>query len=351
MTELKIIKAWNGDGFILHVEKEGRDFYMVVDGGPLVTKKNLYPELQKLSHMDVVVITHYHSDHNRALVEWLVDNNKINPETTYFVNLPKLIKLPSPGTDLSAKDAKSLSDHILDIEKNKGIKIHCHNKVVMGKNRIFESEFIKIWAIAPSQKNIDDLLKHLDKKDEEKKPDEKYELLAGKQAREEVDTRELKDIPLTDNIMPNIENDFSMALLIETYDNKRILLGGDASVETMCEGLRTLGYSEENPCELDLYKLSHHGSRNNISNELMKLIRCHNYLITTNGKVYHHPDRETVAKLIFHEGRNFKVPILMNFNYCCNEIKSNNPGFDFEGPVKNTEFIFEVRDEITEITL
>ena len=43
---------------------------------------------------------------------------------------------------------------------------------------------------------------------------------------------------------------------------------------------------------MDAVKLPHHGSRNNVSQELIEVIESRSYLFSTSGAVYKHPDRE-----------------------------------------------------------
>jgi S-adenosylmethionine:diacylglycerol 3-amino-3-carboxypropyl transferase len=45
-------------------------------------------------------------------------------------------------------------------------------------------------------------------------------------------------------------------------------------------------------------KLSHHGSKYNISDKLLKKINCKKYIISTDGSIHSHPHKETLAKII-----------------------------------------------------
>ena len=57
-------------------------------------------------------------------------------------------------------------------------------------------------------------------------------------------------------------------------------------------------------------KISHHGSRKNTSNELLELIKCRKFLISTDGKQHYHPDKESLSRIICSQER----PCLI-FNY------------------------------------
>ena len=63
------------------------------------------------------------------------------------------------------------------------------------------------------------------------------------------------------------------------------------------------------------FKLPHHGSRNNVSRELIEAVDCDRYLFSTNGSQFHHPHGEAVARVLkFGRGQ----PELV-FNYRSDE--------------------------------
>src|SRR5262249_24484309 len=94
-----------------------------------------------------------------------------------------------------------------------------------------------------------------------------------------------------------VANGSSIALLFQ-YDDKRILLGADAHAAVLADALRALttrnGTAKVN---LDLFKLAHHGSAGNVSPDLLSLVRCDRYEVSTNGDHFHHPDPETIELL------------------------------------------------------
>jgi len=62
---------------------------------------------------------------------------------------------------------------------------------------------------------------------------------------------------------------------------------------------------------VDVFKVAHHGSQNNTSVELLGLIDCHHYLLSSNGDHFCHPDRETIGRILKYGGA---APSL-HFNY------------------------------------
>ena len=94
-------------------------------------------------------------------------------------------------------------------------------------------------------------------------------------------------------------NGSSIAVLAE-FSGKRVLLGADAHPSLLEQAIKTLlkapGIAKK--LRLDAFKVSHHGSQNNLSPALLKLIDCRNYLVSTNGSAFGHPDRVAIARII-----------------------------------------------------
>lgn len=98
-------------------------------------------------------------------------------------------------------------------------------------------------------------------------------------------------------------NGSSIALLAE-YDGKRCLLAGDSYASDIGSVIiRIAEARREDRLRVDAMKLSHHGGRKNTSNELLDLIECPRFLLSTSGKIYKHPHRESVARAIVHGNR------------------------------------------------
>jgi hypothetical protein len=111
---------------------------------------------------------------------------------------------------------------------------------------------------------------------------------------------------------PSVANGSSIAVLAE-FDGRAVLLTGDAHAEVMGASIKRLLADRGSPgrLRLDAMKLSHHGSTNALTRGLLDLIECPQYLISTDGSKFYHPDREAVARVILYGGKNPKLI----FNY------------------------------------
>ena len=73
------------------------------------------------------------------------------------------------------------------------------------------------------------------------------------------------------------------------------LLSADDLVEAfgaLCDG----------PLELDAFKLPHHGSRGNVTRELIQSVDCPLWIFSTDGTQFRHPHKQAVARVILHGG-------------------------------------------------
>ncbi len=105
-------------------------------------------------------------------------------------------------------------------------------------------------------------------------------------------------------------NGSSIALLAE-YDGRRVLLAGDAHAPVLVDALLRLPANTDGRLPLDAVKMSHHGSRGNTSVDLVRAVKCSNWLVSTNGKQFKHPDRESIARVIREGGSG----VSLHFNY------------------------------------
>ena len=73
---------------------------------------------------------------------------------------------------------------------------------------------------------------------------------------------------------------------------------GDAHPDVLIEGIDRL-VGPDNVLEVDVFKLPHHGSKANVTSDLLRRVRAHTYVFSTNGRGnQRHPDDEAVARVI-----------------------------------------------------
>ena len=89
-------------------------------------------------------------------------------------------------------------------------------------------------------------------------------------------------------------NGSSIAVLLR-FEGKQLLLGSDAHAPVLIDALTAMASQAGTPTvAIDLFKLAHHGSAGNVTRELLALVACDRFVVSTNGDHFNHPDAETI---------------------------------------------------------
>lgn len=112
-------------------------------------------------------------------------------------------------------------------------------------------------------------------------------------------------------------NGTSIVLLLE-YDGRALLLTGDAFSDDLVDAIAQL--QPAGKLKLDVLKLPHHGSRNNVHRALIEAVDCKTFLVSTDGTTFNHPDPEAIARVVRYAKRPklvFNEP--SEYNECWND--------------------------------
>jgi len=152
----------------------------------------------------------------------------------------------------------------------------------------------------------------------------KKEMLGRKTKPASVEDFESFDVESLAGKRPNkdtsVPNGSSIALLLE-FEGRSMLLTGDAHAEVLARSIKSLQKARGKAGEklkLDALKLSHHGSGNATTVELLELLDCPRYLVSSSGNIFYHPDREAIARVILHGGK--KPTLCFNYRSSLNEL-------------------------------
>lgn len=119
----------------------------------------------------------------------------------------------------------------------------------------------------------------------------------------------------SDDAAPNGSSIAFLAEYIDAFDGgkvKRALFAGDAFAPVLEKSVQALLHKRQAMrLPLDAFKVSHHGSQRNTSSELLKLLNCRHFLISTNGNRHKHPDDQTIARILVSQD----TRIDLHFNY------------------------------------
>src|SRR5262245_29892407 len=100
-----------------------------------------------------------------------------------------------------------------------------------------------------------------------------------------------------------------------------MLLTGDAHPSVLTAALKQLGTGGK--LSVDACKVPHHGSKANVSRQLLQALDCKMYLFSTNGAYFKHPDRQAVARVIKWGGAQPKL--IFNYRTQYNDIWAGKP--------------------------
>lgn len=315
--KIKVLKANNGDSFLLSWLHEGVLRNILVDGGKSSTykqgsiKKDLFKTLfdikEKGQKIDLLVLTHVDDDHIGGLLKAFKSNGLLR-ELCDKVWFNSGLLIDEHFNKEHDETHEILFDKVTSgttSDNNTSIRQGVSFEKTITELGIWQRELIKagqtheLWGarfsvVSPSEEKLKKLLVKWERERPESltsgaRTDYKEtfeELLDGDEFREDS----------------SIHNGSSIAFLLEV-ENKRLLMLGDAHDSVVVEEIQNLRdengqhYSGSNPLKVDFVKLSHHGSQYNTSPDFLRLIDSDNFIVSTDGSAHGLPDKRTIARI------------------------------------------------------
>lgn len=312
-VNIKVLKALYGDCIILAYGLK-QDKYILIDGG---IGRECYRNLkmfinslrEKKEYLSLLILTHIDSDHIDGILKLFsekdFDFSIINAMWfNYGEFLDKELKiirskeendifLQNETTQISWKQGTSLEK----VFKQAGFQ---YEKIVKVYDE-FDVDDTHITILSPS-------LEVLREFNEQWIIEEEGDTQISTISDYEFSIEELNSREFHENI--SLANKSSIAFIFEYQQTKALFLG-DASATEIEKVLSKLGYSETNPLAVDICKISHHASKHNTSNSLIKMLKCKNYIISTNLTASGRPSKECLSRIIC----NSKQPVDFYCNY------------------------------------
>jgi glyoxylase-like metal-dependent hydrolase (beta-lactamase superfamily II) len=297
---------------------------MVIDGGPpeasgaLATRAAALPDGERF--IDVVVVSHIDSDHIGGMLPFL-QTTDISIGDVWFNGLAQL----SSVDDIHTRSVNEGEDLIALLTGSGRDKPLPWNRVVDGNAVVTEGEKNAkvlllddgptITLLSPTPKRLlalrrvweQALARAVRGESEEVEPPAPAEPLTDLEALAESETSNDTSIP----------NGSSIAFLLE-HRGASCLLGADAFPTVLGGALWTLANARGSKVVIDAVKLPHHGSQKNVSAKLLSLVGSKNYLVSTNGAHFGHPDDVALARAVVAGGEG----TTLWFNYPASETTS-----------------------------
>ena len=373
MSKIHFLPVKYGDSFVIECDKGGNHGLVVVDGGPNGCGKILQAKLAELGRKpDLMVLTHYDDDHIGGLIQYIKNcaNDYQQPAKEIWANCATYV-----DTMKDEEEVKEKYEEIIDADGNRiriqvprsaaqGVRLarlvdyFAINRELVWRDNIIEGTgkqfpFAKIEVVSPTERGRQLAIG-------------KQEIAAAKinaKAKASGFLGEIQmDMPTPELILPleelakdnpkppsekadaEVANAASIAFIL-SCDGLSVLMLGDCYPHNVVAYLRKRGFSESKPLVVDYVKVSHHGSMHNTSNELLDLVKCNNYIISTNGDKFGHPDREVFAHILCHPKRNMKEKVHLYFNSDIPSLLKKSGKFLLGGEMQ--KYNFEAHQNVT----
>ncbi|WP_159477580.1 ComEC/Rec2 family competence protein [Dyadobacter sp. 3J3] len=287
---IKAFQVLNGDCFLisffsLHRNEES---YILIDSGFASTyHRTLKLSMQQIAdegkRMDLVVITHFDNDHISGFIPFFKDFGVRNVQKIWFNHAGAEFSFPNNDGNIGAREGIQIRDFLLKTEK-------------LSKNLIYfpQTHLIDNVTIRVLSPNLEDLQSYINKwQDTESDYKSDIQSIGSvKSDKHKTVSELLSDLQTTDR---SISNRSSIAFLLD-HDKRTILFTADSNPDVLAKSLISIGFSCEFPIKVDLMQVSHHGSKSNTSLDLLHLIDCNNYLVSTNASNSHQfPHKRALA--------------------------------------------------------
>lgn len=366
--EIYVFQAGEGDSFLITIINREKEINLLIDCGTYATydqyiRKKLLDMAQNGREIDYLILTHIHSDHIGGAIPFLKENGSSNDAKVIpirhilyngFLGLQmqhyqdglcsgrekmiyqgicgKRAAILSKKCDkklITLNEELCLSKLLLDggYDWNDGGGILPKKIVTNQFGKIDVEENISIQLLSPGLNELiamnqewEKYLKriyskiHFDDNSLTRSAYEAFQYILNEKEYEEITQLIGQPIPDREGIERlasskgnydyTHENSSSIAFLLQV-DKKRLLFLGDSCIGICYRKLRDLyGIGET---EMDLIKLSHHGSERNISERFLRQFGSENYLISA-GTGIKRPSKKTLALLLTdHADRSKKI--------------------------------------------
>jgi hypothetical protein len=317
MLRLEMLPAAHGDALLLTWGTSRKRRHVLVDGGPLGTYQGIHDRIAALGKkpaLELLVVTHIDGDHIEGVIRLLQDRTalKLTVKDTWFNGWPQM-----PASDLLGPDYGEMVGALLEryelpwnvpwgggavVVPDEGplpsFPLDGGARVTLlgpgnGELRKLRAGWTKVLAeIGVTPGDVDGALERLGRR----KDLEGVDLQGG-----------------TTKLDSSVANGSSISLLFE-YDGRSLLLTGDSHAAPLVAGIkRLLAERGEDRLHVDAFKLPHHCSKANVTDDLLALVDTSRYLVSTNGARYKHPDRAAVLRVLEQPERPDDLELVFNY--------------------------------------
>jgi hypothetical protein len=324
LLTLEALNAEEGDCLLLHVGTKQEPLHILIDGGPGGTYlRSLQPRLRELRELhglddaerlpiELAVLTHTDADHIDGLVAMFEDLRKTKEhkqalpyriKRLWYNSFDDIVRNHEVGSiqSLSASASPEVRAFVAGTKMGQALR-DLARKLEIPVNRDFEDympegaercfamrtaaeapcievEDLNLTVLSPTAKELEDF-------------EEEWNKYLREQAKKQ------REGGATAYGIDQSRTNLSSIVVLAEAGRHSLLLAGDARASQILDGLRASGRLADDgePCDVDLFKIGHHGARGNQSLALFQQVRAKHYVISANGK-HGNPDRESLDML------------------------------------------------------
>jgi len=312
------LPASYGDALLVTCPVPGGAWRLLVDSGPSVSWPKVRQRLTKLPtaadgtrYIDLAIVSHIDHDHIGAVPRWFDDAKlALRFGDIWFNGWRHLGAVPrAVGEGEALAALLGAADRELPWNRAFGGEAVC----ICGDGGFVEipgpPDHPRLTLLSPTPKQLAKLATvwdaaleqlHRGEANTESEPTGGARALELSRGKETLDLDALAAHPSTMDRTP--PNGSSIALLLE-HRGASLVLAADAFPNVLASALRTLAkHRRVQSLQVDLFKLSHHGSRGNLVSELLGVVQAKHYAVSTDNTHFGHPDDETLARVVLHGG-------------------------------------------------
>jgi beta-lactamase superfamily II metal-dependent hydrolase len=335
MFRIEMLPAYEGDSLWIEYGRAEEPRHLVIDAGRKETYQALVERLVALEGpVELFVMTHIDDDHIFGAVPLFAD---ARVEPTIFKDVwyngythldPTIARRPEPDT-LGPVNGEIFAALLLKGHYPWNESFDRGATIVVPKTgelpRVQLSDGMTLTILSPTWESLSALKDFWERELEDLPADfqpghaeRALEIFSDRRVLQPdmlgglIDVEDLIERPYKSDTKP--PNGSSIVFLAE-HDGHAVLFTGDAHPPILERAIERLLHERgETILSLDAFKISHHGSKNNTSPNLLELVDCRRFLISTNGARHDHPDQEAIARIVY---RNHQVsePTELYFNY------------------------------------
>ncbi|WP_298612647.1 MBL fold metallo-hydrolase [uncultured Thiothrix sp.] len=311
--KFSFLPAGSGDCILVQSD----DFTMLIDSGDAEEAFNIREKLEealKDQKIDLVILTHIDDDHIGGIKILLNDPiflTMLHSKSQIWMNYPNGQEVVFESFNENSYISYKGGDLLKKLANEKRIILKDYISIENTPPLISLGEFIKIELLSPNLKKLNTLYKKWNPSlfqgninDHINQTDYRHSLKALGNMKESLCT--------------SVPNGSSLAFILH-YKNYKFLFLADAHTGIIRKSLQNLGYSSISPIEVDFVKVSHHGSKYNISKKLLDLIKSNSFVFLTNSE-YFLPHKQTLERIL-------------NRRHYFNNVNLNRLIFNYEEPI------------------